>query len=196
LKNGTFTRHLLLALAAGGVLAAGCGEDAATPAGQEPYAATEPKYVLANVELAFNGDDLKLLDDCLAPDFAFYFDEDDVGQEVNGYVMPPSWTRQEFLTAAGNLFDKTFSATLNDHWRDVGTPGRGEQFHLVPELKLELSVMLDSKNGYVFDDGSCDYEFTRAPGEAWFLSTWRDRSRECGCLGPFTLGRILAGYHP
>jgi hypothetical protein len=196
LKNRMSTKYLLLTFAATALLAAGCGEETTDAGGQEPYPANEPKYVLANVELAFNADDLNLLDDCLAGDFMFYFDEDDVGQEVNGYVMPLSWTRQEFLTAVGNLFDKTFSVTFNDHWREVGTPGRGEQFYLAPELKLQLSVMVDSKNGYVFDDGSCDYEFTREPGEAWFLSKWRDRSRECGCLGPYTFGRILAGYHP
>ncbi len=178
------------------VLAAGCAEEEKSPAGQERYVPTEPKYVLANVELAFNGDHADLLDHCLAADFAFYFDVNDVGQEVNGYVIPPSWTRQEFLTAAGNLFDKTFSVTLVDHWREVGTPGPGEQFHLATDLKLQLTVMLDSKNGYIFDDGSCDYEFTQEPGQAWFLSKWRDRSRECGCIGPFTFGRILAGYHP
>ncbi len=196
MKNRTIKKYLLVALAAGAVLTAGCGEDATNPGEQQPYAATEPKYVLANVEIAFNGDDLKLLDNCLAPDFAFYFDSHDVGEEVNGYIMPGSWTRQEFLTAAGNLFAKTFSVTLNDHWRDVRKPPRGEQFHLAPELELQLSVMLDSKNGYAFDDGTCDYEFTREPGQAWFLSAWRDRSRDCGCLGPFTLGRILARYHP
>ena len=55
--------------------------------------------------------------------------------------------------------------------------------------------MVDEINGYAVDDGTCDYDFGQDAAGAWRLTRWKDRSRECGCIGALTLGRLLAGYY-
>lgn len=195
-KKGLFTRFLLPALLGGVLITAGCGDEDAAPTEAGPYDATEPKYVLANVELAFGRGDVNLLSGCLAGEFKFYFDVDDIGQIIDGYTIPTSWTRDEFLTAAGNMFAETYDTSLTNHWREIGTPARGETAYQAADVPLGIVVMTDPSNGYAFDDGTCDYEFAKEPGQIWYLAKWRDRSRECGCIGPLTFGRILARYHP
>jgi len=195
-KKGSFTRFLLPALFGGVLITAGCGDEDAAPTEAGPYDATEPKYVLANVELAFNRGDVNLLSDCLAGEFKFFFDVDDIGQKIDGYTIPASWARDEFLAAADNMFAETRDISLTDHWREIGTPAPGETSFQAADVPLEIVVVVDAGNGYAFDDGTCDYEFAKEPTRIWHLAKWRDRSRECGCLGPATFGRILARYHP
>lgn len=195
-KKKLLTRFLLPALFLGILGTAGCGDEEPTPTEPGPYDATEPKYVLANVELAFDRGDVNLLSECLAGDFVFLFDVNDIGQKVDGYTIPASWTRDEFLTAAGNMFAETYDTSLTNRWREVGTPAPGETSYFAADVGLEIVVMLDAVNGYAFEDGTCDYEFSKTGAQKWYLSKWRDRSRECGCLGPLTFGRIMARYHP
>ena len=198
-KKGLFSRFLLTALFLGVLISAGCGDEEPTTTEAGPYDATEPKYVLANVELAFNRGDVNLLSNCLAGDFAFYFDVNDIGQKVDGYTIPTSWTRDEFLTAAGNIFAETYDTSLTNRWREVGSPAPGETSHFAGNVALDIIVMLDTINGYTLEGGVCDYEFTREPAQTWFLTKWRDRTLECGgggCIGGMTLGQILARYHP
>ncbi len=198
-KKELLARVLLPTLFLGVLGAAGCGDEELTPTERGPYDATEPKYVLANVELAFNRGDVNFLTNCLAGDFAFYFDVNDIGKKVDGYTIPTSWTRDEFLTAAGNLFAETHDISLTNHWRGIRTPGRGETSHFAGNVALEIVVMLDAINGYTLENGMCDYESTRTPAQKWYLYKWRDRTLECsggGCIAGMTLGQILARYHP
>lgn len=195
-KKRLFSRVLLTAFLIGVIISAGCGDEESTPTEAGPYEATEPEYVLANVELAFDRGDVNLLGECFAGGFVFLFDVNDIGEKVDGYTIPASWTRDEFLTAAGNMFAETYDTSLTNHWREIGTPGRGEIFYQAADVPLGITVMVDATNGYLLDDGTCDYEFAKEPGQMWFLTKWRDRSRECGCLGQLTFGRILARYHP
>jgi hypothetical protein len=184
---------LTLALAALLILACSNAEEE-TPT-TSPYEPNQPKLVLANVELAFGGQDIDLLDSCLGSGFKFYFDVNDVGEKVNGYVMPESWSKADVMRAIGNMFARTYATTLTCHWRTMGSPGQGERTFVATGLPLRIVVMEDEVNGYVFDGGTCDYDFTQADGGTWHLTLWRDRSRECGCVGEYTLGSILAGYY-
>lgn len=195
-KKKLLIRVLLPALVLGILGTAGCGDEEVTPTEAGPYDTTEPRYVLANVELAFDRDDVNLLSECLAGDFVFLFDVNDIGQKVDGYTIPASWTRDEFLTAAGNMFAETYDTSLTNRWREAGSPAPGETSYFAADVPLGITVMTDPNEGYAFDDGTCDYEFAKEPGQTWFLTKWRDRSRECGCLGPLTFGRIMARYHP
>jgi len=173
----------------------GCGEEEETPVGPGPYTMTEPKYALANAELAFNGYGAGLLDKCLADPFLFYFDPNDVGQKTNGYVMPGSWARADFLQAARNMFSRAQSISLNNNWRAVGSPDPTETFYVAYAVPLTIVVVVDANNSYVLDDGTCDYEFEKNAEGKWHVVNWRDRSRERGCIGPLTLGRILAKFY-
>jgi hypothetical protein len=179
-KKELLTRFLLPTLLLGVLGAAGCGDEEVTSPEPGPYDATEPKFVFANVELAFNRGDVNLLSNCLAGDFVFYFDVNDIGQKVNGYTIPTSWTREEFLTAAGNLFAETYNISLTNHWRGIRTPGRSETSHFAGNVALEIVVMLDAINGYTLEEGVCDYESTMEPAQKWYLYKWRERTLECG----------------
>jgi hypothetical protein len=183
------------AVAVAALIFAGCGEDQGTPEGFNPYKTTEPKYVLANVESAFNRKDADLLTSSLGDGFRFYFDVNDVGAKVNGYVIPERWSESDFMRAAGNMFARTYSIAMTCPWRTMGSPGPGEKTFVATGVPLRIVVMMDEVNGYALDDGTCDYEFEQGDGGAWRLTLWRDRSRECGCVGELTLGRLLAGYY-
>lgn len=184
---------LTLALAALFVLACSDGEEE-TP-GITPFEPNQPKLVLANVEMAFGNQDTDLLGACLASNFKFYFDINDIGEEANGYVIPESWSKANLLRATGNMFARTYATTLTASWKTMGSPGPGEKSYVAAGLPLRIVVMVDEVNGYALDDGTCDYEFGQGDGSAWHLTLWRDRSRECGCVGELTLGRLLAGYY-
>ncbi|MEE9457416.1 MAG: hypothetical protein V3W11_09740 [bacterium] len=179
-KKELLARFLLPTLFLGVLGTAACSDEEVTPAERGPYDATEPKYVLANVELAFNRGDVNLLSNCLADDFVFYFDVYDTGKKVDGYTIPTSWTREEFLTAAGNLFAETYNILLTNHWRGIRTPARSETSHFADDVALEIVVMLDAINGYTLEDGMCDYESTREPAQKWYLYKWRERTLDCG----------------
>ncbi|MGD8718714.1 MAG: hypothetical protein PVH29_07815 [Candidatus Zixiibacteriota bacterium] len=185
----------LLAVLVGLAVLAGCDGDEETPAGPETYEPTEPAFVLANVELSFNRSDARLLAAALSNDFAFHFDPADVGTTVNGYTIPTSWDRAAFLQAAGNLFSQTYELSLDNGWNSIGSPGAGEQTYYAYTVALSLTVMVTPNDGFLIDDGVCDYEFGAPEPGSWTLTAWYDRSRECGCLEPTTLGVLLARYY-
>ncbi len=180
--------------AAAALLFKGCGEEdsAAPPA---PYELTEPKYVLACVELSFNRRDAELLDKCLSGDFVFLFDGNDVGKKVDGYVVPASWNRRQLLGAARNMFARVRGVTLENGWREIGSPAAGETTYHAANVPLKLAVMLDAVNGYQVDAAKCNYGFMKNAGARWQLSRWRDLSRESGYVGEWSLGLVLASYY-
>jgi hypothetical protein len=173
----------------------GCGEEEEPQPGPGPYQMTEPKYALANVELAFNGYDVSLLDKCLADTFLFFFDPNDVGQKANGYVMPGSWARADFLQAARNMFSRAQSISIDNNWQAIGPPDPNENIYAAYAVPLKIAVVVGPNESYTLDDGTCDYEFKKDADGTWHLINWQDRSREAGCTGPRTLGRILAKFY-
>lgn len=172
-----------------------CSDNPEETAPPGPYKPSEPKYALANVELAFNGKNAALLDRCLDPGYRFYFDVNDVGERTNGYLIPEYWSRADFLGAAGNMFGRAYAVSMNNGWKAVGSPGPGENNYTAASVGLRFVVMVDANNGYMIDDGTCDYDFAEVAAGEWRLTRWKDRSRECGCVGETTLGRILASYY-
>ncbi len=197
---------VISAVAAIALLALSCGEEEGVspqkPEGLEP---TSPAYVLKNVELTFNHRDINLLKAMLSANFVFYFDPRDVGQSPPGskYVIPESWSRDEFLTAVNNMFRKAYSISLSISTGHVGTPGENETKYKAENISLSLLVMIDSLNGYRADEGYCNYEFERYTTQEgkkyWRLTGWWDRTSE-GMdenpgISPSSLGRILAMYY-
>lgn len=182
-------------VAATALLFESCGEEDST-APPPRYELTEPKYVLATVELSFNRGDAELLDSCLSDDFVFLFDAGDVGKKVNGYVIPASWNRRQLVRASRNMFARTHGLTLENGWREIGSPEPGETTYAAPNVPLKLTVMLDAVNGYHLSAAKCNYGFIKNAGARWRLSRWRDLSRECGnCVGEWSLGSVLASYY-
>ncbi|NIT35161.1 MAG: hypothetical protein GTN49_01455, partial [candidate division Zixibacteria bacterium] len=76
-----------------------CEEEVEPPPPPAPL--NTPAEVLKSVEISFNQRDIEILKNSLSPDFVFYFDPDDVGQNPPGsqYRIPESWSYTEFWQA-------------------------------------------------------------------------------------------------
>ena len=193
------THHTQIAAAAAvfAALAAGCSNNAGPSPADGYYALTEPKFALADAEKAFNAKDGPALGATLADHFRFYFDAADVGKQLpDGYVIPASWSRDDFLRAATNLFARTHSDKMDAGWRTLGSPAAGEKSFAVDTVPLAFTVMYNPQDGYFLDDGTCDYGFAADDAGKWRLTEWRDRSHACGCpTVEKSFGYILAEYY-
>ncbi len=192
----------LMALCVGvGIFAAACDDGAQGPT-PEPPGAASPAEALEAVALAFNRRDVKVLASALGENFVFYFDPLDVGQRPPWnpeYVIPTSWPRDEFRSAAKNMLDDAYSINLKIPTGSVGTPAENEATYWAENVPLHLVVMVDEVNGFIVDNGYCNYEFERydAGGKkCWRLTKWVDRTSwscdESLALIPTSLGRLLA----
>ncbi len=187
--------------AAGALLAAGCFEDVPPPRGDRVEPAT-PAQVLTNVAASFNQRDINLLKAVLSEDFTFYFDPRDVGQSPPGkiYIIPESWSYTEFWQALNNMFKKAYSIDLKIPTHRVGTPGENETTYLAENVRLSILVMVDEMNGYIAQEGYCNFEFERyeaASGKKyWRLTNWWDRTSqgydEYPGTSPASVGKIFA----
>jgi hypothetical protein len=198
-------KKVMIAFAAGALLAAGCFEDVPPPRGDRVEAAT-PAYVLTNVAVSFNQRDINLLKAMLSESFVFYFDPRDVGQSPPGkpsYRIPESWYYVEFWNAVGNMFDKAYSINLSIATSGVGTPGENETKYKADNVSISLLVMIDDLNGFIADNGYSNFEFERYESPSgkkfWRLTGWWDRTSqgydEYPGAAPASLGRVLALYY-
>lgn len=203
--RGEFVVKRLLTL--GGVLvfaaALGCGDGGPGPAPETPADET-PADVLEKVAASFDERAGKALASALAENFVFHFDPRDVGQSPPGksYVIPESWSHTEFRHAAQNMFGKAYSIDLTIPTNRVGTPGPNETTYKAGDITLSLLVMVTGMNGYIAQEGYCDFSFERyetaSGNKYWRLSGWWDHTSEdydgYPGVAPTSLGRILALY--
>jgi len=193
--------------AAVALLAFACGEEEGVtpPPGPDRLEPTSPANVLKNVELAFNNRDVDLLKAMLSTTFVFYFDPDDVGQYAPGsrYEIPESWSYAEFYTAVNNLYTDAYSIKLTIPTGNVGTPGENETKYRAENVSINLLVMVDELNGYIADQGFCNFAFESYTSEAgkkcWRLTGWWDRTAvpADGRIGfmPTSVGKVLAVFY-
>jgi len=163
---------------------------------------TSPATVVKAVQISFNQRNIDYLKKSLSPNFVFYFDPRDVGQSPPGsmYIIPESWSRDEFLQAANNMFTKAYSISLAIPTAGVGTPGENETTYLADNVSISLLVMVDELNGFIADGGYCTFEFEKYTSKEgkkyWRLTGWWDRTSEGydehPGVKPASLGRILA----
>ena len=166
---------------------------------------TSPAAVLWNVEISFNQQDVDPLKRVLGPDFVFYFNPDDVGQHPPGkpYIIPESWSYTEFWATVANMFRKAYSIKLTIPTSQIGTPDPGQTKYKAENVPISLLVMLDGLQGYIADQGYCNFAFESYTSEAgkkcWRLTKWWDRtsvaSDENPGVSPSSLGRVLAVYY-
>ena len=199
-------KKIILAGMALTVLALACGEEeGVTPNVDYRVVPTSPRAVLVNVETAFNRRDINLLKAMLSPNFVFYFDPDDVGQNPPGgskYVIPETWPYAEFTGAVTKLYKNAYSVSLTIPTTNVGEPGANETIYNAENINIKLLVMVDEINGYIANAGYCNFEFERyeSPGgkKFWRLTKWWDNtnwSRDANPgVAPTSLGKILALY--
>jgi len=190
--------------AAVALLALSCGEEeGVTPLEPDRIEPTSPANVLKNVEISFNRRDVDPLKRVLGPDFVFYFDPDDIGQNPPGskYEIPESWSYTEFWKAVDNMFTEAYSISLIIPSGRVGTPGENETKYKAENISINFLLMLDELNGYLADQGYCNFAFESYTSEAgkkcWRLTGWWDRTSvapayERTGVGGVSLGKILA----
>jgi hypothetical protein len=176
-----------------------CGEEGITVDPGE----FNPADVLTNLCISFDRSDVKTLTSLVGPAFVFYFDPDDVGQTPPGgsnYVIPESWSRTEFLAAAGNMLEHAYAVDLDIPTSGIGRPAAGAETYRAEAIPVSLLVMVDELNGFIANQGYCDFEFEKYHdnGEPrWRLTGWWDNTHMyCDAAAePTSLGKILAIYH-
>jgi hypothetical protein len=188
------------------LLAASCVEEGGTTPGPEGAPeATSPANVLKCVEISFNQTDIKIIVDVLSDGFVFYFDPDDVGQNPPGsnYVIPVSWSCDEFKIVLTNMYRKAFSISLSIPTGGVGTPDPNKTIYKAENVTIKLLVMIDELNGYLADCGYCNFEFERYDGpkgeKLWRLTKWWDNTGVSydanPGVSPTSVGRVFALFY-
>ena len=183
------------------LLALACGEEEGITRPSPEYL---PVNVLEDVEISFNVGDIDTLKKCLSPDFVFYFDPDDVGQNPPGseYEIPESWSYTGFWNVARNLFGKAYAINLSISTSRIGVPGPGETMYKAENVSISLLVMVDERNGYIADNGYCNFAFevyyNEQKEKRWRLVGWRDFTSvyadAAPGVEPASLGMVLAMY--
>jgi len=142
---------------------------------------TTPKGAAEMIEFAYNDTDIELYKKCLSPNFTFYFDPNNVGEDVEGYIIPDSWGYDLEVDAVGNMFDNADSIILTVNTTNIGEPGVNDEKFSAPNVAINLLVMVDSQNG-LNAIGPVDFEFESYPNpedptqKLWRVKKWWDRT--------------------
>jgi hypothetical protein len=164
---------------------------------------TSPTAVLKTVEISFNERNIDFFKSTLGPNFVFYIDPRDVGQELppNNPPAPSSWDYESFWRVVRNMFNEAYTIDLSINTSRVGEPSPEERTYGADNIELVLLVMVDERNGYVAD-GYCNFEFESYPTKErkknWRLTKLWDRTSpvngKSNGIKAMSLGRILALY--
>jgi hypothetical protein len=158
-----------------------------------------PAEALEALEESFNGRNIELFKDVLAPDVVFHFDPHDVGGSVGDYEIPESWGYDELTSPVENMFDVAYDIDFSVSTDYVGDPDDGATEFTAKDVHVRLLVMIDPNNGYL-PQGFCDFRFENA-GYAgyddWVITDWWDKTASYSTSGlkvPVSLGRVLASF--
>lgn len=139
-----------------------------------------PVEVLKKIKYAFNGRYIEDYKDCLSEYFTFYFDPNDVGDDVGGYIIPETWDYYEETDAVKNMFDLAYSIRLTIDTAGLGEPGPDDNIYTADNVYIDLLLMVDSLNGYQAS-GFVDFEFVVEGEDAsgnkiWRVKNWWDHT--------------------
>lgn len=197
---------LAAALALAALALAGCRppvDDGYEPPPIPEY--TSPAKVLKAVQISFNQRNVAYLKASLSEGFVFYFDADDVGHNPPGgsnYVIPESWDYTVFWQAVKRLFENTYSVSLTISTSGLGEPDPNATTFKADNVNIKLLVMVDRVNGYISDQGYCNFEFrtyyNSTGTRLWRLVKWEDYTSVAGdsrgSPASASLGEILSIY--
>ncbi len=178
--NTTLRVALLLTVIVGALAAAGCifgADDPSTGGGEDPVVPDSPSDVIYNLEIAYNTRDINLYKQCLSPQFTFYFNQSDVGTDVNGYIIPTSWGYEEDWDATGNMFTLAYDIAMQLPENSIPEPPDGATTFTADNITVSLLVMVDENNGYIANKGTLEFTFeTYVSGgnTYWRIRDWRD----------------------
>jgi hypothetical protein len=180
MKKKTFLKYSLAAVFTTAVVALATGCLFSPPGaetGGEAHEPTEPKYVLQNIALSYNQRDTDLYKKSLSPNFIFYFNPLDVGEEVGGYKIPVSCNYEEDWHATKNMFEQAESISLSIPIDKVGTPLPEADTHRADNISIYLLIYQTPDSGYKVETGYCNFEFEKYydGGKAyWRVVRWWD----------------------
>jgi hypothetical protein len=172
-------RGIFVLLFAAGVLAlSGCIFSTPPDEGDDGAAGFfSPAGVVELIEDAYSDRDDELYKKCLSPNFTFYFDSNDVGQDVGGYIIPTSWGYDDEVEAVENMFDQAHSIDIDLTSSNIGEPESDETVYNAPSVHIRLLVMVDAGNGFLAD-GFVEFEFESYQNEkgqkVWRVKDWKD----------------------
>ena len=186
----------MMAAAGGAFLACG-GDEKTTP---DAFAVTTPAAVLANISASWNQREVARFKASLSPNFVFYFNPHDVGQSVNGYVIPVSWDYPETVDTVRTMFENAYSISLDIPTDSVGTPPANASVWRADNITPYLLLYDVPGEAYTIGGGYCNFEFEKYKGsdgnDYWRLKTWWDFTSSAGRnAAPASLGHVLALYH-
>lgn len=197
-------RRILLAIVVLAVIfALSCGED------QPIYpqwwlSASSPFNALSDLIFCFDNYEtepnvIKLVDSIISEDFTFYFDPNDVGEQMGDYAIPEYWGKDEFMQAVNNMFNQAYKINfiipILDQGEDAfGKPAGGDTTFVKNLVTINLILMVDATMGYQAQ-GFCDFEFHKGSTGLWQVFAWRDHTGSSICTQATSLGHILAMYY-
>ena len=183
------------------LLVAACGEEEGIT---EPEPANTPADVIGTLEIAFNQLSIRYLKSAISENFVFYFDPDDVGQHPPGssYVIPEYWSYTEFLLYVQRLLERAYSVNISIPSSAIGEPAPEERLYKARNINISLLVMVDRVNGYICNQGYCNFEFrtyyNSTGTRLWRLVKWEDytsvNADSYASPASASLGKILAMY--
>ena len=189
-------KRLLLSLIVIALFAVGCDNDDVTinpPLVLLPDTPTNVAYFL---ELSFNYRDINLYKQCLSPGFTFHFNPADVGTEVDGYVIPETWSYEEDWRATQNMFTRAYDIAFQIDEAGIGSPAEGDTNYTAENIAVSLTVMIDENNG-LLGQGTGDFTFETYDSNGdtyWRITDWWDGSTNKGGEGFSTIGLIKAYF--
>ncbi|MCP4231790.1 MAG: hypothetical protein GY771_16800, partial [bacterium] len=141
--------------------------------------------------------DIALYKAILSPNFTFYFNPSDVGDDVDGYTIPSSWGYEEDWTATRNMFNTAYDITMKLPEGDIGDPPEGATTYTASNIGISLLVKFDADNGLIANKGTCEYVFEKVrEGDEtyWVIKDWRDFTYAKKGTESASLGEVKASF--
>ncbi len=163
----------------------------------EPPTGNTPEECIYDLERSFNTRDITLYKATLSPQFTFYFNEVDVGNDVNGYIIPSAWGYEEDWTATQNMFTDAYDISMQLPENDIGTPPEGATEYTAENIGISILVMVDADNGFIANLGTVEFTFEKVDdgGEGyWVIKDWRDFTYAKKGIKSASLGEIKATF--
>ena len=138
-----------------------------------------PTETLSNLVYAYNHNLFagahETYRNCLHDDYFFHFKPQDVGTEVDGYVIPETWDAGADSLAVGHLFDNVSSISLSIPQSETGLGEPNGESFLVQDVSFDLQVTVNQSLVYSAS-GVIDIEFRQDTDGDWLIYQLWDRS--------------------
>lgn len=101
--------------------------------------ANTPSGVVASLEQAINALNDTAYRALMHDSMVFYFDDDDIGRDVNGYTIPESWSLGVDYAEIKSLFVGTYSINCEIDEDAVGQPAMEAEIYTSPSVGFTLT---------------------------------------------------------